>query len=177
MTTACADGTRSPDAPASAAWLEADVPAAAGPEAAPAARFGVRLGAVPVLMPPGTPLEFVADTAIHPLPLAPARVAGLMQLRGQPMVVLDAATPPAQRDAARRHAVLVVGQPPEAAALLVDAPPVAVDVGGAGDSPAPSADACAYADALGACVSARGEHAGCWYEVEPARLFDALAHS
>lgn len=158
------------------------VPAPAMPPAAPGtARFGIRLGTTRVLLPPGTPLEFVADTAVYPLPMAPARVAGLMQLRGQPLVVLDAMTPARRRDAVRHHAVLVIGQAPEAAAVLVDAPPMAVDLAGSdaghGVDSAPSHDACAFTAALGACVSARGEPAGHWYEIEPARLFDALVRA
>src|SRR5690606_28202063 len=89
----------------------------------PAARFGARLAGVPFAMPVGTSMGFVAAAAIYPLPLAPGRVAGLMQLRGQPLVVLDPATIPDAQGVIRRHDVLVVGQPPQAAALLVDAPP------------------------------------------------------
>src|SRR5690606_1997128 len=66
----------------------------AGAVPLPATRFGARLGGIGVALPAGTALEFVADAAIYPLPLAPARVAGLMQLRGQPLVVLDPSTEP-----------------------------------------------------------------------------------
>ncbi len=77
-------------------------------------------------MPAGTPLEFIVGAAVYPLPLAPARVAGLMQLRGQPLVVLDASPAPAVGNALCRRDVLVVGKPPQAAALLVDGPPQAL---------------------------------------------------
>lgn len=116
--------------------------------AEPATRFGARLAGVAVAFPAGTPLEFVADAAIYPLPLAPGHVAGLTQLRGQPLVVLDPAKHPAAVRAITRRDVLVVGQPPQAAALLVDGPPQALADSDARD--------------------ARDE-------VDPARLFDALA--
>lgn len=145
----------------------------AGP--VPATRFGARLGGVPVAMPAGTPLEFVAGATIHPLPLAPARVAGLMQLRGQPLVVLDASAVPSASDRMRRHDVLVIGQAPVAAALLVDEPPQALPEGAwrAARGAPPS---CAFAAALRADAPAGPEAAAAerWYEVDPARLFDAL---
>lgn len=154
----------------------------------PVTRFGVRLGGVAVAMPAGTPLEFVADAAIYPLPLAPARVAGLMQLRGQPLVVLDASTPQAARGL-RRHDVLVIGQPPRAAAVLVDEAPQPLLHEGR-RSGCPPAPPCAFAGALGAgeaVVQQAGDvdrtgdadtgdaHAHeCRYDLDPARLFDAL---
>ncbi|MCL4185559.1 MAG: hypothetical protein KJ011_19170 [Burkholderiaceae bacterium] len=144
----------------------------------PATRFGIRLGGVAVAMPAGTPLEFVADAAIYPLPLAPARVTGLMQLRGQPLLVLDAATPPAARGL-RRHDVLVIGQPPQAAALLVDEPPQPLaDVPRGAARPLPAG--CVFASAL-SVDDAGGDGDACTdecrYELDPARLFDALVRS
>lgn len=90
--------------------------------------FGVRLAGLPVRLPAGTPLEYVAQASLHPLPLASKRVAGLMQLRGQPLVVLDASAnegAPARAAAVALvpHDVLVVGTLPNAAALLVDGAP------------------------------------------------------
>lgn len=116
--------------------------------AQPATRFGARLAGADVAFAAGTPLEFVADAAIYPLPLAPAHVAGLMQLRGQPLVVLDPAKDPVAVRAITRRDVLVVGQPPQAAALLVDGPPQAL-----GDD-----DASEARD-----------------EIDPERLFETLA--
>lgn len=92
-----------------------------------ATRFGARLAGVAVAMPAGTPLEFIVGAAVYPLPLAPARVAGLMQLRGQPLVALDASPTPA----CGQRAVLDAtcwwwGKPPQAAALLVDGLPQAL---------------------------------------------------
>src|SRR5690606_3067997 len=92
--------------------------------------FDVRLAGLPVRMPAGTSLEYVAQASLHPLPLAPARVAGLMQLRGQPLVVLDASTLDgcAAEASLSGHDVLVVGTLPNAAALLVDGAPQSVHV-------------------------------------------------
>lgn len=160
--------------------------------AAPATRFGVRLGGVAVALPAGTPLEFVTGASIYPLPLAPARVAGLMPLRGQPMVVLDPAAAPAAAASIRRHDVLVIGQPPQAAALLVDAPPRPLEAGRWRRADA-APSGCAFAAALRlpgedragpdgpdaapdtpgtACADAEA-----WHEIDPARLFDVLARS
>ena len=151
----------------------------AGAAPPPAARFGARLGGVGVALPAGTALEFVADAAIYPLPLAPARVAGLMQLRGQPLVVLDPSTEPAAATAMRRRDVLVVGKPPQAAALLVDGPPQALVE--AGWQPAGErAPDCPFASALHVVGREPGQRGGpgeIWYEADPERLFEALARS
>jgi hypothetical protein len=146
----------------------------------PATRFGIRLGGVAVAMPAGTPLEFVAGAAIHPLPLAPARVAGLMQLRGQPLVVLDAATPPIARGL-RRHDVLVIGQPPQAAALLVEEPPEPL-AGAGGRTAGPLPAGCAFVSALSAGDAHEpgdddAQAGESRYELDPVRLFDALVRS
>lgn len=143
-----------------------------------AARFGIRLGGVAVVMPAGTPLEYVADTVIHPLPLAVPRVAGLMQLRGQPIVVLDAATPLLRAQVLRHHAVLVIGQPPEAAAVLVEEAPQALaalapDMKAGADAARPDSS-CAFAAALGARLTDPGKADDYWYEVEPTRVFELL---
>ncbi|HLT25750.1 MAG TPA: hypothetical protein VK047_03560 [Zeimonas sp.] len=142
--------------------------------------FGVRLAGLPVRLPAGTPLEFVPRAALHPLPLAPRRVAGLMQLRGQPIVVLDASPHepmPAAAAALAPRDVLVVGALPNAAALLVEGAPQPTPV----EAPAiglPLARAgaladCAFFDAIVSHRVAEGD-GGEWYEVDPARLFAAL---
>lgn len=145
----------------------------------PATRFGARLGGVGVALPLGTALEFVADAAIYPLPLAPARIAGLMQLRGQPLVVLDPATEPVAATAMRRRDVLVVGKPPQAAALLVDGPPQAL-VDGSWQPGRERLPDCPFAPALDVVDREPGPRAGAgevWYEADPERLFEALARS
>lgn len=143
--------------------------------------FGVLLAGVPVLLPAGIPLEFVAQASLHPLPLAPQRVAGLMQLRGQPLLVLDASVQRAERRTATSHDVLVVGTMPQAAALLVDGPPQRVEVlpqrDELADTPRGALAECPFAEALTSHRVDRADaHAG-WYEVDPDRLFEALMRS
>ncbi len=151
----------------------------AGAVPPPATRFAARLAGVGVALPAGTPLEFVADAAIYPLPLAPARVAGLMQLRGQPLVVLDASARAAGGAAIDRRDVLVVGRPPQAAALLVEGPPRPL-VDGQWHPARGARPDCVFASALDV---AGGEHGASratgevLYEVDPERLFEALVRS
>lgn len=150
-------------------------------DAAPpsATRFAARLGGVSVALPAGTPLEFVADAALCPLPLAPACVAGLMQLRGQPLVVLDASARPAGAAAIDRRDVLVVGRPPQAAGLLVDGPPRPL-VDGQWHPARDARSDCAFASALDVAGGEPGapRAAGeALYEVDPERLFEALVRS
>lgn len=144
------------------------------------ASFGVRLAGLPVRMPAGTPLEFVPQATLHPLPLATARVAGLMQLRGQPLVVLDAAPDDASGSGATlaTHDVLVVGTLPNAAALLVDGAPQSVpdDVAALG-LPIERAGVlvdCPFFEAIVSHRIVEGVDGAQWYEVDPSRLFAAL---
>lgn len=142
--------------------------------------FGVRLAGLPVRLPAGTPLEFVPRTALHPLPLAPRRVAGLMQLRGQPVVVLDASSHEAGSVAPAALAprdVLVVGMLPNAAGLLVEGvpqstPPETLALGLPLERAGVLAD-CPFFDAIVSHRVAESDGAE-WYEVDPARLFAAL---
>ncbi len=143
--------------------------------------FGVRLAGLPVRLPAGTPLEYVAQAALHPLPLAPARVAGLMQLRGQPLVVLDACAigdESAARAPLAAHDVLVVGTLPNAAALLVDDAPRPVNAGAAElGLPIERAGvlaACPFFEAIVSHRIAEGDDGEEWYEVDASRLFAAL---
>jgi len=140
--------------------------------AADVLRFGTELAGVPVLLPAGAALEFVPSAAVHPLPLAPRRVLGLMQLRGQPLVVVDPAREPVPASAAQSLPVLVVGTPPEAAALRVAAAPRALKLGAA--QPSAALPDCRFASALGAALSDASRSGGVWFEVDPARLFAEL---
>ncbi len=145
----------------------------AGIAAGDGPRFGVPVAGVPVLLPIGTLLEYVAEAAVFPLPRSPRRVIGLLQLRGMPVTVFDPASAferPAPQ--LRREAVLVIGQGAEAGAVLVDAVPGQVDI--AGDEPdARPAAACVFADALGSAI--RDGAGRNWWPVDPRRLFELLA--
>lgn len=141
--------------------------------------FGVRCGGVPLLLPEGESLEFVAEAPVYPLPLARLRVAGLTQLRGHPLVVLDSVEPGAQAAGGiRRLPVLVIGAGPDAGALRVDAPPQAVEPGRVVDGAV--APVCAFRDALLEAVGA-SRPAGqdgppmLWWRFEARRLFELLA--
>lgn len=156
--------------------------------------FGVRLAGIPVRLPAGTALEFVPQASLHPLPLAPARVAGLMQLRGQPIVVLDAsasrgtgsatgsdAGSAAASVALAPHDVLVVGTLPHAAGLLVQGAPQRLAEDAATlELPLARVDALADCPFFDAIVSHHGAPAGGgeegadWYDVDPSRLIAAL---
>lgn len=147
-------------------------------DAAPpsATRFAARLGGVSVALPAGTPLEFVADATLYPLPLAPMRVAGLMQLRGQPLVVLDASARPAGVATIERRDVLVMGRLPQAAALLVDGPPRPL-VDGQWHPVRSAPPDCAFASAIDVAGQAPwpARDAGeALHEIDPERLFAAL---
>lgn len=93
-----------------------------------AERYGCVVGDLPVLLPAGVPVEYVADAAVHRIARAPARVVGLAQLRGLPVPVVDPARDlqPAPPGVRRLH-LLVLGTGAEAGALVVDGPPVPLD--------------------------------------------------
>lgn len=145
--------------------------------------FGVRLAGLPVRLPAGTPLEYVAQATLHPLPLAAKRIAGLMQLRGQPLVVLDAS--PTREEhapaALAPHDVLVVGALPNAAGVLVDGAPQSVPADAAALglplAPVDALAGCPFFDAIVShhvvAAGAEGEGAD-WYDVDPSRLVAAL---
>lgn len=134
--------------------------------------FGARIAGVPVVLPSGVPLVYLADVLVHPLAGAASRVCGLMQMQGLPLVVLDP-TEAAASPVARRMAVLVVGEPGEGAALRVDEPPSPIAV--AGPRPDAVRPVCAFAAALGQPVADALDPALIWWHVAPARLFGLLA--
>lgn len=142
---------------------------------AAARRFGVRVAGTLLLLPE-MPLEHVADATVFPLPGAGSRVRGMMQLRGHPVVVLDAA-PPAGSEAdsggGARPAVLVFGSPPDAAGLVVSGPPRPLQIGpGPVDAPRPAVD---FATVLGDAVAEAQDPSSVWWSFEPRRLFEWLA--
>ncbi|MBU6271637.1 MAG: hypothetical protein KGQ67_10070 [Betaproteobacteria bacterium] len=134
--------------------------------------FGARLDGVPVVLPSGVPLVYLADVLVHPLAGAAPRVCGLMQMQGLPLVVLDP-TGKASSPVARRLSVLVVGEPGEGAALRVDEPPSPIAVAGPRpDAPRP---VCVFAAALERPVADALDPDRIWWHVVPARLFALLA--
>ena len=142
--------------------------------ASASSRFGVHVGGVALLLPPELACEFVAGATVVPLPRAGRRVLGLTQLRGQPVVVLDAsAHPGAHPPALRRHSVVVLGGPPDGAALVVDEAPEPVRAGATlADASPPE---CAFASALEGAVEDAADPSRAWWRFDPRRLFEALA--
>lgn len=139
--------------------------------------FGVRVAGVGLLLPQGEPLEFLAAAPLYPLPLCGPRVAGLVQLRGHPVVVVDAAVATTRAHGPiSRRAVLVIGAAPDAAGLCVDGPPEPVQPGPVGGHVAPPD--CAFRQALGEpltqAADARGD-ARLWWRFDARRLFELLA--
>ncbi|MFP5460082.1 MAG: hypothetical protein ACLGII_00660 [Gammaproteobacteria bacterium] len=140
---------------------------------APDGRFGVLAAGVPLLLP-AVALEHVAAATVFPLPGAGEHVLGLAQLRGHPVVVLDAGPAEAQRRApGHRPSLLVIGTPPEAGALVVDGTPRPVRVGG--DCPEADRPQSPFADALDGAVRDADDGTTLWWGFDPRRLFELLA--
>lgn len=181
-----------------AAFPPAGALAQAGRQAAEApapGRFGVRLAGLPILFPAGEMLEYLPEVTLWGMPLAPLRVAGLMQLRGHPVPVFDAAAGQGDEPPARA-AVLVVGDAASAAALVVESAPLGVelvdgsrgagdigDMGDMGDMGEVDAGLDRALDELAASVPFRAalgeplrDRSGQrWWPVSPAQLFESLA--
>lgn len=127
-----------------------------------------------LLLPGGVALEYLASVPVYPLPRAGARVVGLMQLRGHPIVVLDGATQPVASGAAVcRMPVLVVGAAPEGAALVVDDAPRPVNATRiVADAARPD---CPFGAALGDAVGDDGGRL--WWTFDAKRMFAVLAEA
>ena len=147
--------------------------------------FGVRVAGVPLLLPRGAQLEYLAAAPVYPLPQAGRGVLGLTQLRGHPVVVLvpGGAAPRASGTVARAS-VLVVGEMPDGGAICVDGPPEPVEIAGRAAA-APSLPDCPFASVLeeafeqsaaqGEPGQGRGAGVTVWWRFDPRRLFSVLA--
>lgn len=131
--------------------------------------FGVSAAGVGLLLPRGLALEYLPFATVFPLPRAAARVRGLVQVRGQPMVVLD----PGAAGPSRRQSLLVIGEAPDAAALLVDSPPEPVAVGA--EVPGAERPDVPFADALEAACADDRRPGAVWWRVDVRRLFETLS--
>lgn len=94
----------------------------------PQVRYGFRVSSLGLLIRPGTGSEVVDARAIATLPNAPRWLAGIMNLRGNPVPVFDlcAALELARNDDSQKSMVLVLDKGDAAAGLLIDGMPRAV---------------------------------------------------
>lgn len=94
-------------------------------------RYGFRISSLGLLIKPGTGSEVVEARAIAAMPNAPRWLAGVMNLRGNPVPVFDlcAALELARNDEAQKSMVLVLDKGDQAAGLLIDGMPRVVPPG------------------------------------------------
>jgi len=95
------------------------------------ARYGFRVSSLGLLIKPGTGSEVVEARGIAPLPNAPRWLAGVMNLRGNPVPVFDlcSALELARNDESQKSMVLVLDKGEHAAGLLIDGLPRIVPQG------------------------------------------------
>lgn len=101
------------------------------------ARYGFRVSSLGFLIKPGTGSEVVEARGIAPLPNAPHWLAGVMNLRGNPVPVFDlcSALELARNDESQKSMVLVLDKGEHAAGLLIDGLPRVVPQGKAIEPP------------------------------------------
>lgn len=136
------------------------------------AGFGIVAGGVRLVVPAGFALEYVHDTPIVPVPLAPARLRGLAQLRGQTVTVFELGALPRSLAVMQRRDIVVLPIDDAVVGLLVDEAPSPVQVRLLPDTGAAAVPVLAAADPV-ACVDERG---GNWCLADLRRLFESLAH-
>jgi chemotaxis signal transduction protein len=102
-----------------------------------AVRYGFRVSSLGLLIKPGTGSEVVEARGIAAMPNAPRWLAGVMNLRGNPVPVFDlcAALELARNDESQKSMVLVLDKGDKAAGLLIDGMPRVVPEGTAIDLP------------------------------------------
>jgi chemotaxis signal transduction protein len=95
------------------------------------ARYGFRVSSLGLLIQPGTGSEVVDARAIAALPNAPRWLAGVMNLRGNPVPVFDlcSALELARNGESQKSMVLVLDKGEHAAGLLIDGLPRIVPQG------------------------------------------------
>ncbi|HLP96931.1 MAG TPA: chemotaxis protein CheW [Sideroxyarcus sp.] len=93
------------------------------------ARYGFRVGALGLLIDPGTGSEVVPVSSVTPLPDAPRGFLGLVNLRGNlvPLYELHVLLGGDRRQADAGMMVLVFGQGEQAVGVVIDGYPVALN--------------------------------------------------
>lgn len=134
--------------------------------------FGVRVAGVGLLLPQSLSLEYLPSAPVFPLPRAGPRVRGLVQVRGQPLVVLDPG-PVGGSGGGRRLPLLVIGEAPDGAAVVVDAPPEAVVPGAS--LPGKERPDVPFAGALEEACADSVRAGAVWWRVDARRLFETLS--
>ncbi|MDX1605082.1 MAG: chemotaxis protein CheW [Candidatus Competibacterales bacterium] len=136
-------------------------------------RYGFRIGELGLLIESGTLGEILTDAEIHPLPLAPPALLGLINLRGNLIPVYGIASLLDQDEPEDDHFfLLVLGEGDEAVALRLTCTPVALVLGPC--RPLPDA----LPDALRDCaLEAREADGQIWLEFDHRRFFESLVHS
>ena len=100
-------------------------------------RYGFRVSSLGFLIRPGTGSEVVEARGIAAMPNSPRWLAGVMNLRGNPVPVFDlcAALELARNDESQKSMVLVLDKGERAAGLLIDGMPRVVPEGTSIDLP------------------------------------------
>jgi chemotaxis signal transduction protein len=100
-------------------------------------RYGFRISSLGLLIKPGTGSEVVEARGIATMPNAPRWLAGVMNLRGNPVPVFDlcAALDLGRNDESQKSMVLVLDKGDAAAGLLIDGVPRVVPQGKPIDPP------------------------------------------
>lgn len=151
-----------------------------GPETTGASsrrRFGIEIGGLRLLIPADQAAEFVPQATVWPLPLAPRRLRGVTQLRGQPVTVFDASprAPEHLPVKAERAIVVIDSARSAAAALLLEQPPRALDLEGEGRADALRPNTPLAPALLSERQAFDGESRASWWEADFDRLLPLLA--
>lgn len=136
------------------------------------ARYGFRVSSLGLLIKVGTGSEVVEARGIAVLPNAPRWLAGVMNLRGNPVPVFDlcAALDLPRSDASSKSMVLVLDKGEHAAGLLIDGLPRVVAPGNAIEQPT------ALPARLATFVThPRATDDGVWFEFDHVGFLTSLA--
>ncbi len=135
--------------------------------------FGVVAGGTRLFVPSGTTIEFLHGARVVPLPLAPAHVRGLTQLRGLAMPVMDLGAARGTLPVLEALDLVAVQAAEIPGALVVDRAPVALQVNAFDPGTLP--DELAW---LAGAVDAGtlDDEGQTWWSLNFPRLFECLCH-
>jgi chemotaxis signal transduction protein len=140
--------------------------------------YAFHLAGVPVFLPATVFMEYVAAIQAQPVPRAAARVVGLIQRRGTIVPVFDPQLHRYSRPLGKPLSVLVIGEGPQAGAILIEAQPQLVNVkmqdAGTGQA-LPGQHTCAFAAALSIPCRQESESGNAFWLLDPEALFHSLS--